>query len=57
MQPGTFVLVDHALSRLDRGLAGFLKVAPNPAAPAQPQMAMPNMMPNMVKAMGDMPGI
>ena len=24
--PGTYVLVDHALSRVNRGLAGFLNV-------------------------------
>jgi nitrite reductase (NO-forming) len=31
--PGRYILVDHALSRLQRGLAGFLMVEgdPNPA--------------------------
>jgi nitrite reductase (NO-forming) len=31
--PGRYILVDHALSRMERGLAGFLEVdgAPNPA--------------------------
>jgi nitrite reductase (NO-forming) len=32
--PGNYILVDHALSRLERGLAGFLVVA----GPDQPDI-------------------
>ncbi len=37
--PGRYLLVDHALSRLERGLVGFLMVEgePNEGAPPRPR--------------------